>query len=624
MPSLNRSQYNFDMRKLFDREISKSTFMRSINVLSKSDQKRIILVICIQVSMGLIDLLGVAIIGVLGALAVSGVQSAQPGNRVNWILVNLHLSDKSFQQQVAFLGIAATTILVSRTLFSVVFTRRILFFLSRRAAVISTNLISRLLAQPLLKIQERTFQDSIFAITSGVNSITLGVIGSTVILISDTSLLLIMTAGLFIVDPLIAFSSILVFSGIGLVIYRLMHTRAESLGREESRLSIKSNEKILEVLEAYRESVVRNRRDYYVREIGKLRFRSSNVLAELSFMPNISKYVIESTVVLGALAISGVQFATQDAPHAIAILAVFLAAGTRIAPAVLRVQQGALQIRSSLGVATPTLGLISDLENVYPMETVNDNPNTDHYNFDGSIFLDNVSLTYPGNLHQSLINVNLDIPAGCSVALVGPSGAGKTSIVDVILGVIVPTEGAVVLSGVSPVKCTQIWPGAIGYVPQDVSIINGTIRENVALGFPSETATDQMVFDAVKSAHLSELVSSYPKGLDAQVGERGNKISGGQRQRLGIARAMFTKPKLLVLDEATSALDGESESIISNTITGLRGQVTVLMIAHRLSTVRNADLIVYLDGGRVKAQGTFQEVRSQVPDFDRQAKLMGL
>jgi ABC-type multidrug transport system fused ATPase/permease subunit len=624
MPSLNRSQYNFDMRKLFDREISKSTFMRSINVLSKSDQKRIILVICIQVSMGLIDLLGVAIIGVLGALAVSGVQSAQPGNRVNWILVNLHLSDKSFQQQVAFLGIAATTILVSRTLFSVVFTRRILFFLSRRAAVISTNLISRLLAQPLLKIQERTFQDSIFAITSGVNSITLGVIGSTVILISDTSLLLIMTAGLFIVDPLIAFSSILVFSGIGLVIYRLMHTRAESLGREESRLSIKSNEKILEVLEAYRESVVRNRRDYYVREIGKLRFRSSNVLAELSFMPNISKYVIESTVVLGALAISGVQFATQDAPHAIAILAVFLAAGTRIAPAVLRVQQGALQIRSSLGVATPTLGLISDLENVYPMETVNDNPNTDHYNFDGSIFLDNVSLTYPGNLHQSLINVNLDIPAGCSVALVGPSGAGKTSIVDVILGVIVPTEGAVVLSGVSPVKCTQIWPGAIGYVPQDVSIINGTIRENVALGFPSETATDQMVFDAVKSAHLSELVSSYPKGLDTQVGERGNKISGGQRQRLGIARAMFTKPKLLVLDEATSALDGESESIISNTITGLRGQVTVLMIAHRLSTVRNADLVVYLDGGRVKAQGTFQEVRSQVPDFDRQAKLMGL
>jgi ABC-type multidrug transport system fused ATPase/permease subunit len=612
------------MRKIFSRERSTSTFARSINVLSTLDQRKIIVVICLQVIMGLIDLLGVAIIGVLGALAVSGVQSAEPGNRVNWILVHLHLSENSFQQQVAFLGIAATTILVSRTLFSMVFTRRILFFLSRRGAVISTNLTSRLLAQPLLKIQERTSQDAIFAITSGVNSITLGVIGTTVILISDTSLLLIMTVGLFIVDPLIALSSILIFSGIGLLIYRMMHTRAEMLGREESVLSIKSNEKILEVLEAYRESVVKNRRDYYVREIGKLRLRSSNVLAELSFMPNISKYVIESTVVLGALAISGIQFATQDAPHAIATLAVFLAAGTRIAPAALRVQQGALQIRSSLGVASPTLALLFDLEKVSPMETVSDFPKVEHRNFDASISLKNVSLIYPGNVHPALTRVNLEIPAGYSVALVGPSGAGKTSIVDVILGVIVPTEGSVVLSGVSPQECTRIWPGAIGYVPQDVSIMNGTIRENVALGFPNEAATDALVTEALAAAHLSELISSYPKGLDAQVGERGSKMSGGQRQRLGIARAMFTKPKLLVLDEATSALDGQTESDISNSILKLKGNTTVVMIAHRLSTVRFADLVIYIDGGSVISQGTFEEVRIEVPNFEKQAKLMGL
>jgi ABC-type multidrug transport system fused ATPase/permease subunit len=574
--------------------------------------------------MGLIDLLGVAIIGVLGALAVSGVQSAQPGNRVNWILVHFHLSGRSFQEQVAILGVSATFILVSRTLFSVVFTRRILFFLSRRGAVISANLISKLLAQPLLKIQERTFQDSIFALTSGVNSITLGVIGSTVVLISDTSLLLIMTIGLFIVDPLIALSSILVFAGIGLAIYKLMHTRAEFLGREESSLSIQSSEKIIEVLDAYREAVVRNRRDYYVREIGKLRLRSANVVAELSFMPNISKYIIEATVVLGALAISGVQFATQDASHAIATLAVFLTAGTRIAPAALRVQQGALQIRSSLGVAAPTLGLISDLKNVSALATVNDLPDTNHENFEGSIVLKNVSLTYPGNNHASLKNVNLNIPSGRSVALVGPSGAGKTSIVDVILGVIIPTSGEVMLSGVPPAVCVQSWPGAVGYVPQDVSIINGTIRENVALGFPREAATDDLVFEAITSAHLSDLVATFSNGLDSEVGERGSRISGGQRQRLGIARAMFTKPKLLVLDEATSALDGESESVISNTIAELSGQVTVVMIAHRLSTVRSADLVVYLDNGQIMAQGTFEDVRLQVPDFDRQAKLMGL
>jgi ABC-type multidrug transport system fused ATPase/permease subunit len=490
--------------------------------------------------------------------------------------------------------------------------------------VISTNLISRLLAQPLLKIQERTFQDSIFSITSGVNSITLGVIGTSVILISDISLLIIMTAGLFLVDPLVALSSIFVFASIGIAIYLLLHNRAESLGREESSLTIQSNEKILEVLDSYRESVVRNRRDYYVREVGKMRLRSANVLAELAFMPNVSKYVIEATVVLGALAISAVQFITQDAARAVATLVVFLAAGTRIAPAVLRVQQGALTIRSSLGVATPTLSLISDLTNVNPMEKVTDLPITSHDNFVGSISLRNVSLTYPGNPHPSLHNVNLEIPEGLSVALVGPSGAGKTSVVDVILGVIMPTEGEIVLSGMQPLECVQAWPGAIGYVPQNVSIINGTVRENIALGFPRDSATDELVNQSVSIAHLSELIESFPDGIDTQVGERGGRISGGQRQRLGIARAMFTRPKLLVLDEATSALDGESEAIISATISALKGDVTVLMIAHRLSTVRQADLVIYMADGRVVAQGTFGEVRAQVPDFDKQASLMGL
>jgi ABC-type multidrug transport system fused ATPase/permease subunit len=612
------------MSMFFIRNRRTSTFAQSINVLSGSDQRKVLVVIALQVIMGLFDLLGVAVIGVLGALAVSGVQSTQPGNRVNWVLTQLHLSEMSFQEQAAILGIGATIILVSRTLFSVVFTRRILFFLSRRGAAISTNLISRLLAQPLLKIQERTFQESIFSITNGVNSITLGVIGTTVILISDVSLMIIMTAGLFLVDPLVALSSISVFAGIGLLIYLLMHNRAESLGREGTSLTIESSEKILEVLESYRESVVRNRRDYYVREVGKLRMRNANVMAEMAFMPNVSKYVIEATVVLGALAISAVQFITQDAAQAVATLVVFLAAGTRVAPAVLRVQQGALTIRNSLGVANPTLSLISDLTTVNPMGKVTDLAITDHMDFVSSVSLRNVSLTYPGNSQPSLHDVNLEIPEGLSVALVGPSGAGKTSIVDVILGVIMPTSGEIALSGMTPLQCVQTWPGAIGYVPQNVSIFNGSIRENIALGFPRESATDDLIHQSISTAHLSEMVDSLPEGIDTQVGERGGRISGGQRQRLGIARAMFTKPRLLVLDEATSALDGESEAIISATIAALKSEVTVLMIAHRLSTVRQADLVVYVADGRVVAQGSFEEVRAQVPDFDNQASLMGL
>lgn len=168
------------------------------------------------------------------------------------------------------------------------------------------------------------------------------------------------------------------------------------------------------------------------------------------------------------------------------------------------------------------------------------------------------------------------------------------------------------------------WPGALSYVPQDVMISNGTFSSNIKLGFPADSGTDQLVEDAIEIAQLKEFVSGLPEGLESKVGDRGTALSGGQRQRLGIARALFTKPKLLVLDEATSALDGETEANISAAISALKGDVTVILIAHRLSTVRDADKVVYLEGGRIVAEGTFDEVRNSVPNFDRQASLMGL
>jgi ABC-type multidrug transport system fused ATPase/permease subunit len=164
----------------------------------------------------------------------------------------------------------------------------------------------------------------------------------------------------------------------------------------------------------------------------------------------------------------------------------------------------------------------------------------------------------------------------------------------------------------------------MAYVPQDVIIARGTVRENVALGFPENVASDELVWQAIRDAQLADFINTLPQGLDTEVGQRGARISGGQRQRLGIARAMFTRPKLLVLDEATSSLDGQTEADISAAIQGLHGSVTIVMIAHRLSTVLNADQVIYMANGSIISQGTFAEVRSAVPDFDSQAKLMGL
>jgi ABC-type multidrug transport system fused ATPase/permease subunit len=601
-----------------------SPIMRSIKVLPKADHRKIVIVVALQVGLGFLDLIGVAAIGVLGALAVTGVQSSQPGNRVSAVLELLGLSNLSFQSQVAVLGLSAACILVIRTILSILVTRKIFYFLSRRGAMISAELISRFLSQPLPKIQEKSSQETLYAVTFGVSSITLGVLGTAITLVADGSLLLIMIFLLFVVDPTIAVTSTIFFGTLGFVLYRMMNVKAHKLGQLNSEISISSNAKIIEVLDSYRESVVRNRRHYYSREIGKLRMKLADVLAEMQFLPNVSKYVIESGIVIGAVLIASVQFALQDARHAVGTLSVFLAAGTRIAPAIMRLQQSAILIRSGIGAAIPTLTLIETLKNVPRAHEVEDKLDVIHSGFEPSILLNGVGLTYPDKEWPALENIFLELNGGESLAIVGSTGAGKTTLVDVLLGVLQADTGAISISGKPPLEAISKWPGAISYVPQDVAISNGTFRENVGLGYPADVVTDELVWSALETAQLADFVRELPLGLDAPVGERGAKISGGQRQRLGIARAMFTRPKLLVLDEATSALDGQTESDISDAIQALKGSVTVVMIAHRLSTVRNSDQVIYMEKGQIVAKGKFEEVRKAIPDFDRQAQLMGL
>lgn len=601
-----------------------STISRAAAILSNGDRRKIILVIVLQISFGFLDLLGVGLVGVIGALAIRGVQSQTPGDRVTAVLTFLHLENLTFQKQVAILGLIAVFLLIGKTIFTIIFSRRILFFLSRRSATITANIVAKLLSQSILTIQSRSLQETLYALTGGVNIITVGILGNLVSLISDLSLLMLLATGLFLVDITMAVTTFLIFGTVAFTLYLLLQVRAKKLGIMFAEKSVVSNEKIFEVLNSYRESVVKNRRSFYAKEIGELRKKLAETSAELSFMPSVSKYVIEVTTVFGAIIVCGIQFTTNDASRAVAVLSIFLASSSRIAPAVLRMQQVAISIRGSLGSAIPTLELIESLskeskqnENIDALDIV-------HHGFNSEIEINNVTFTYPGKTLPVIKNASFSIRPGSIVALVGPSGAGKTTLVDLILGVLRPDEGDVKVSGQSPSAAIESWPGALAYVPQDVMISNGTIRNNVALGFPFEEATNDLVNDALRIGQLIEFAEQLPEGIDSYVGDRGTRISGGQRQRLGIARAMFTKPHLLVLDEATSSLDGETEANISGAIQNMRGLVTVVMIAHRLSSVRHADVVLYLEAGEILASGTFEEVRNTVPNFDKQAQLMGL
>ncbi len=594
-------------------------------MLNPKDQKKIIAVGIIQILLSFLDLVGVAVIGVIGALTVNGIQSKVPGNRVSSLLDLIGLETYTFQNQIAILGVVAGLIFITRTLSSVYFTRKTYFFLAHKSAKASSELVTKLLSRPLLEVRQKSTQETIYALTSGVNGILIGVIGAIVAIVSDTALLLILSIGLFVVDPIIAISSAAIFSIIGILLYLLLSLRVKNLSVNRSKLDIASYESITEALSSYRELVVKGRRKHYANKIGKIRYSLGDISAEVAFIPLISKYVIESVVVLGALLISAVQFVLQDASNAVATLSIFLAAGSRIAPAALRIQQGAIQIRSSLGSSFPTLELIDRLTSTkIHDESECLSPRYSHPGFCAEVTIKSASFRYPKSEFNNVDDVTLTIQEGELVCFVGPSGAGKTTMVDLILGVLSPQQGEILISGVSPLTSIDRWEGAIAYVPQDVTIINGTILENIGLGFESESLDEIEVWRSLRMAELEDYVLSLPKGLNTQVGERGTKISGGQRQRLGIARALLTNPKLLVLDEATSSLDGQTEFDISTSIQSLKGKVTVVTIAHRLSTARNADKVVYMDLGKIIHQGKFDEVRQNVPNFDRQAQLMGL
>jgi ABC-type multidrug transport system fused ATPase/permease subunit len=604
--------------------LGSTTLGKSLRILDKSDRVKIIGVIGIQLLLAVLDLIGVAIVGVLGALAVTGVQGQQPGDRVSLVLRLIRVDDNSLQFQFGSLGILACGLLVGKTIFSVIFSRKILLFLSRRGAEVSGRLVSQFLRQSLLVVQSKSQQTVVNSLTSGVSTVMLGVIGATVTIISDSILLILLCVGLFVVDPTVAALTTAAFGTIGIGLYKLLHHRTRTLGIESTALNIESFEQVIEILSSYREAIVRNRRQYYARRIYKTRRSLADLNAEIAFIPSISKYVIESSVVIGTVLLGAAQFALQDARHAVATLAVFMAASARIAPAVLRVQTSMLQIKGSIGTASGTLGLIEEIGLAQiPAEEKYENQSS-YSGFCSEIQLVNIDFSYPGSEFKVISGVSLTVPQGMSIAIVGSSGAGKTTLVDLVLGVLEPDSGSVSIAGMSPSDVIKKWPGAISYVPQDVLVINSTIRENVVLGFESGLIEDREVWEALRIAQLDDFVRSLPDGLDNHVGERGTMLSGGQRQRLGIARAMFTNPQLLVMDEATSSLDGKTESDLGEAILQLKGKVTVILIAHRLSSIRNVDKVIYLDKGAVIAQGTFDELRVSVPEFDQQVKSMGM
>jgi len=593
-------------------------------LLDKKDRFRLFLVLIVNTILAFLDLVGVALIGVASAILIRGLQAQQAGDQVSKFLELLNLDGLPQRTLLILLGCTAVFFFIVKTILSVYFLRRTLRYMSIRNAQISSSLVSKMLNRPVEKIFSKSIQHQIYTVTGGVERLIGSAVTSMVVIASDLILLVVVLVGLMLVDPITSIGTFIVFSGVAFLLFYLLHKRVAMLNTKTAYQSIYFDQKVSEGINSFRDLFIKGGREFYVNEIRKTKLQLAGYDAEIKFIPNISKYTIEISVILAVAVIAGIQFYLFDSNRAIAVISLFLAASTRIAPAVIRLQQNVIVVKSGLSGAKPTFDLIDELKGIKELERLETVISINHSDFTPTVELSNLKFAYLGATDDTIQDISLDVSEGEFIAFVGPSGGGKSTLIDLILGLLAPSSGLITISGLAPVDAIKKWPGSIGYVPQDVFIENSTVKENICLGFDPKTVSDELVWDALKLADLSGFIEGLDGQLSYRINDAGKNLSGGQRQRLGIARALLTKPKIVIFDEATSALDAETENRVSESIMKLTGECTVIFIAHRLSVVRSADMIYYLDKGKIVNQGTFEELRKLNADFNNQANFMGI
>nr|MCU0551394.1 ATP-binding cassette domain-containing protein [Leptolyngbya sp. Prado105] len=252
--------------------------------------------------------------------------------------------------------------------------------------------------------------------------------------------------------------------------------------------------------------------------------------------------------------------------------------------------------------------LYSDLKGLEKFELPTQSQQGSSLVFANQVSLERIEYRYPGVEEDALKEISLTLKKGESIGLIGRSGAGKTTLVDVILGLLIPTNGDIKIDGYSVYRNLRAWQNLIGYVPQTIFLSDDTLARNIAFGVPDHLMDQERMMQAIQAAQLTELIKDLPQGLQTRIGERGVRLSGGQRQRIGIARVLYHDRQIIVLDEATAALDNETESLVSEAVKSLGGEKTIIIIAHRLSTIEHCDRIYQLEKGQIISSGSYQDV----------------
>jgi ATP-binding cassette subfamily C protein len=583
------------------------------------------LLLAVRLFTNFFDLVGTALMAILVGYVV-GVVGGNPQIDLILPIINLfNLENLSIRSQVLALGLITLSVFVLKPLIVMPVSKFISFGIHRQGANLTNNLLNKFSNLPLSSVRKWSSPEVNYATVSGIPTV-LSLLWTGISLIADSALILMFFVALFISNT---------FVTLGLLVYVILlfgllswinGNRISTAGSKAGKASSDSTKSVLELLSMFRELFVSNRLAFQVSNLRKARLEQGEATAMVEWLAQLPRYVIDTALILGIVVVAVGQSGAPSISIAASSTALFLTAALRILPTIAPIQGSINSIKNMKGLTerVHNFSRFVDSEIIDRNHYLNTLKNSHSSNNQFVIAVNNLSLSYLTTEKPAITDINFQIKSGSTLAIIGASGSGKTTLADCLLGLLEPTSGKVEIDGTSPEIYRTINSGSVAYVSQDVALIDGSIRQNVAFALPDSEINDSKIYSALKRAHIDEFVRSLPQNLDTVVGERGTRLSGGQRQRIGIARALYSDPKILVLDEATSALDAETEAAITGMLKELHGQVTIISIAHRLSTVMHSDLVLFLRDGKLAGSGKFEDLIQQHPDLAHQAELLGI
>lgn len=593
---------------------------KSLSFLSKKERRIYYSLVVMRAISGLLDVLGIALVGFLAGLAATNLDSSKPLKIMGIVL------PVATESSLLLLVVLVLLVFVFKAIIAIALGRTISRFLAKIESEKAVEIAHYLFGTNLNKMLSLSKGEILWAVMGSSAFAFSGLLTSLTTFITEGILLCLIALTFLVIDPI---ATIFVFVYFGILIAIIQFVIGKSLkkaGIDSAEGNMFSTVSVSDLIEAYREITVTKSQHFFINRFNENRFRLASSQGTMSFLGGMPRYVVETALMLGVVVFVGWQFLTGQLAEGLVTVGVFLTGGVRIMASLLPLQNAVANVKNQVEQSEMAQSLLSEIQehhfNVSSNGSIPQQP--DHAGSQNSqIKIEDVSFSYPNTDIFVLDNVNLIIQPGTHVAIIGPSGSGKTTLVDLILGLLQPSSGRIQIGNMDPVALLHgTQDSGIAYVPQRPGIVSGSLAQNIALGKTDQEIDPELLDNAIDAASLRDFVNSLPDGILTTVGQQTDGLSGGQIQRIGLARALYEQPRIIVLDEATSALDASSEAFVSSSIQNLGEDVTVIVIAHRLSTVQHADNVVLLENGSITGQGTFQELRKTVPMVAEYVRLM--